>query len=182
MGILVGVNVVDDEYLYNSIIMGGMLSPGKVTLSGHDRKTEWDIKHGPNLDGATTTLKGSLPIEFTASFQLVKDVGQGIDDYAEWDKFEPIILSTVNGRKPQARDIYHPDLARNDIRSVVKASVGGFVYDGKGGATVVVKFQEYRPPKKQGGTPLGSKKSGPDPNADVKAELAKLTAQYQQIP
>jgi hypothetical protein len=28
-------------------------------------------------------------------------------------------------------------------------------HDGKGGATVVVKFIEFRPPKKKGGSPSG---------------------------
>ena len=73
-----------------------------------------------------------------------------------------MINSTLTGSKPSAVDIYHPDLAANDIKSVVKASVGGMTYDGKGGALVVVRFQEYRPVKKQGGTPLGLEaRSGP---------------------
>ncbi len=45
-------------------------------------------------------------------------------------------------------------------------------YDGKGGATVVVKFQEYLPPKKKGGSPSGSGKgTTPDPNKDLQDEI-----------
>lgn len=176
-------NVIDNEDLYNAISLGGKTSPGKVTLSGHNRKTEWDVKSGPSLNGATTTIKARPPIEFSASFYLVKDVAQGTDDFAAWDAFEPIIKSTIAGKTPKAVDIYHPDLARNDIKSVCEAEIGGFIYDGKGGATVTVKFQEYRPPKKQGGTPLGSTKGqGRDPNQDVKDQLARLTAQYTATP
>ena len=175
-------NILDNEDLYQSVVLKGTPSPGQVTLSGHDRKIEWDIKKGPSLNGATTTLKGIPPIEFTASFYMLRDPSQGIDDYATWPAFLKLINSTLTGTKPTALDIYHPDLAANDIKSVCKASVGGATYDGTGGMTIAVKFQEYRPPKKQGGTPLGSKKSGPDPNAAAKAEIARLTTQYQNTP
>lgn len=175
-------NVLDNEELYQSILLKGVPSPGQVTLSGHDRKAEWDVKVGPSLNGATTTLKGLPPIEFTASFYLLRDLSQGIDDYATWPAFAKLISSTLSGIKPKAIDIYHPDLAENDIKSVVKASIGGRVYDGQGGCTIVVKFQEYRPPKKAGGTPLGSQKQGPDPNAAAKAEIERLTKQFQATP
>jgi hypothetical protein len=176
-------NVLDNEDLYNVITLGTVTSPGRVTLSGHNRKITWDIKEGQGLNGATTTLKAIPPIEFSASFYLLRDPGQGIDDYATWDAFQDLIRSTVAATPPTPLDIYHPDLARNDIKSVCAAEIGGPVYDGKGGCTIVVKFQEYRPPKKQGGTPSGSKKGGPaDPNADLKAQLERLTQQYQATP
>ena len=175
-------NILDNEELYNGILLKGVLSPGQVTISGHDRITKWDVKDGPSLNGATTTLKGTPPIEFTCSFYLLRDASQGIDDFETWPDFLKLINSTLTGTKPTALDIYHPALAANDIKSVVKATVGGEIYDGKGGMTVAVKFQEYRPPKKQGGTPLGSKKQGPDPNAAAQAEIERLTKQYEATP
>lgn len=178
-------NPIDNEELYNSLVLGGVSSPGKVTLSGHDRDVKWDVKDGPGIAGATTTLKNIPPKEFTATFYLVKDVAQGIDDFADWPAFQAAIESTVDGTKPKALDIYHPDLAsqKPPIVSVVKASVGGVVHDGKGGQTIVVKFQEYRPPKPAGGTPSGAKtKPQDDPDAAAKAEIAKLTGQYQNTP
>jgi|SRR5580700_4362379 hypothetical protein len=179
-------NIIDNEELYGVIVLGGVTSPGKVTLSGHDRKINWDVKAGHSLDGATMTLKDVPPCEFTASFYLVKDFAEKIDDYTAWDAFLPVINSTVKGTTPKAVDIYHPDLAENDIKSVCKSQIGGRTYDGKGGCTIVVKFQEYRAPKKKGGSPTGSAaKPQPDPNdpnAAQKAELAALTAQYQNTP
>lgn len=179
-------NIIVNEDLYNVILLKGVPSPGQVTLSGHDRVAQWDVKSGPSLNGATTTLKAIPPIEFSASFYLVNDFSQGIDDFAAWDEFRKIIDSTLVGSSPKALDIYHPDLAENDIKSVVKASVGGRIYDGKGGCTVVVKFQEYRQPKKSGGTPSGSTSNKgaqtPDPNQAAKDEIARLTAQYQATP
>jgi hypothetical protein len=180
-------NPLDDEPLYDGIILGGVQSPGKCTLSGHDRKINWDVKAGAGQSGATTTLKDIPPIEFTCTFYLLRDDSQGIDDLIDWPAFRELINSTVSGPKPKALDIYHPDLAANDIKSVVKASIGGVVHDGKGGQTIVVKFQEYKPPKPKGGSPNGSKTKGklpapPDPDAEAKAQLAALTAQYQNTP
>ena len=175
-------NILDNEDLYNVITLGGLESPGKVTLSGHDRAVEWDVKSGPSLNGATTTIKSRPPIQFTATFELLRDEGQGIDDFAAWPPFLRLIQSTVASTNPKALDIYHPALAANDIKSVCMAKVGGEIYDLKGGMTVAVTFQEYRPPKKQGGTPIGSKDNKPDPNQAAKDEVARLTAQYQATP
>lgn len=176
-------NPIDNEDLYESIVLAGKRSPGRVTLSGHDRKTGWDIKKGTAQSGASMTRSSEDPVEFTATFYLVKDEAQGIDDFAEWDAFQDLIDSTVSGADPKALDVYHPDLARNGIKSVVKGTVGGMVHDGMGGATVVVKLVEYKPPKKAGGAPLGSKTSDRnDPNAKALAELKKLTDQFEATP
>ena len=174
-------NIFDDEPLFNSILLNGVISPGKVTLSGHESKIAWDVKTGPALIGASVTFKGAPPVEFSASFYLVKDVTQGIDDFQAWPAFQAIIDSTIQANKPKALPIYHPDLVSNGILSVVKASVGGMMYDGKGGANIDVKFQVYKAPKF---VPLTLKGSGtdPDPNAAAKAEVARLTAQYKATP
>lgn len=179
-------NVFENEELFNSIILGGEISPGRVTLSGHDRKVVWDVKKGPGLTGATTTLKEIPPIEFTCTFYLVRDDSQSVDQISEWAIFLRTIESTVSGAKPKAVDIYHPDLASQTppISSVCKASISGVVHDGKGGQTIAVKFQEYRAPKPAGGTPTGSKSKAKkaDPEAAALAEIAKLTETYKNTP
>jgi hypothetical protein len=177
-------NVQDDEDLFNAITLAGTRSPGKVTITGHDRKVDWDVKAGSGQSGASTTLKAIPPIEFTCAFYLVRDDSQAIDQVTEWASFEDLINSTVNGSTPKALDIYHPDLASRGITSVVLASFGGVIHDGKGGQTVTVKFQEYKPPKPKGGSASGSKAKAAanDPNAAANAELAALTKQYQATP
>jgi hypothetical protein len=180
-------NPLDDEPLYDGIVLGGVQSPGKVTLSGHDRKVGWDVVTVKGQKGATTNLKDIPPIEFTCTFYLVRDDAQGIDDLADWPAFRDLIYSTTDGPKPKALDIYHPDLAANKIKSVVLGSFGGVVHDGKGGQTIVVKFQEYSPPKPKGGSLNGSSTKGkkpapPDPDADAKKQIAALTAQYAATP
>jgi len=172
----------DNPELFSSIILAGVVSPGKVTLSGHDRTVKWDVKEAKELDGASMDIKSVPAVEFTATFDLVDD--PELDEFEQWDEFVEIIESTVGGKKVQAVDIYHPYLAaqRPPITSVVKATVGGIVDDEKGGRRIAVKFQEYRPPKPKKGSPTGSKTSKPDPNADVKTELSLATAAYATTP
>lgn len=176
------LNPINFPELFNKIILGTTKSPGIVTLSGHDREIDWDIKMGPGTSGATTTLKAEKPAEITATFKLFLDPTTGQDDFEAWPAFHGLIDSTVSGPKAKALDIYHPDLARNYITSVVKKSVGGMTYDGKGGATIVVKFLEYKPPKPKPVTPIGSLVKKPDPDAARLAELEKLTKQDQATP
>jgi len=169
-------NPYDDPELFDSVELGGRRSPGKVTLSGHDNVIDWDVKVGAGTSGATTTLKSAQPTEFTASFFLADD-----DDFEAWPAFRDLVNSTITG-KGKALDIYHPDLAANGIKSVVKKSIGGVVHDGKGGRTIAVKFLEYKPPKPVKVTPLGSLQRDKDPNAEAKAKLDALSAQYQATP
>lgn len=174
-------NPIDDPDLYDHIELGGVQSPGVVTLSGHDRKIGWDVKKGNAQSGATTTRTCDEPTEFSASFYLVDE-----EEFAQWATFLDVINSTVAGKTPSGLDVYHPDLAENGITSVVKATVMGTVHDGKGGQTRVVKFLEYKPPRPAGGSPKGSKAGAaakaPDPNQAALDEIARLTAAYQQTP
>lgn len=167
--------------LFDSIELGGVRSPGQVqSISGHDRKINWDVKAGAGQKGATTTLKDIPPLEFAVSFYLADAA-----DQEAWPDFATLITSTISGATPKALDVYHPDLAANDILSVVLANFGGVVHDRKGGQTITVKFQEYKPPKPKGGSPSGSsakKPTAPDPNAAANAELAALTEQYKATP
>ena len=170
-------NPVTDEELYQGIVLAGKRSPGKVTLSGHDRKINWDVKEGSGQSGASTTLKSIPLVEFTATFYLADQ-----DDFDAWPAWIALVESTVSGPTPKALDVYHPDLAANHITSVVKGSVGGAVHDGKGGITYAVKLQEYKPPKTKGGSPLGSQAKKADPNAAANKEIEDLTAKYKETP
>ena len=154
--------------LYDYVEIDGTRSPGVVKLSGHKREQSLDVKDADGQKGASTTWKGTKVGKFTATFDLAYDPGTGFNDFVLWDQFAKILWSTVppkSGQKPIAKDISHPDLARNGYRSVILDTMGELVHDGKGGATVSVIFSEYYPPKpaKAAGA-TGSKKSKEDPN------------------
>lgn len=178
--------------LFDRYTLGGALSPGVVTLSGHDRGQKIDVKEGDGDGGATTTHKGEQIVRFKASHALWKDARR--DAFAEWEAFEPILAASLETKPPTAFDIYHPDLARPsiDVKSVTVEKVSGMVYDGNGGATVVVDYCENRPPKPKGGTPSGSSANGgkpggegaagpeTDPNADAQRELDEQIAEARE--
>jgi hypothetical protein len=178
------VNPIENEELYDAIILAGTKSPGSVRLSGHKRSIGWDVKKGAGQSGATTTRTSEDPIEFTATFYLLKDDVLGVNDFEDWPPFASVIWSTISGKTPKAVDVYHPDLAALNVGAVVLKEFGGMVHDGKGGATIAITFLEYKPPKPKGGTPKGAKtqREDKDPNAAALAELARLTDQYRNTP
>ncbi len=176
----------------DAIVLAGLRSPGTVTLSGHDRAKNWDIKAAKGRTGASTTLNGDPPGEFEALFYLADDDPEEdsvLSDFAQWEVFQQLLETMVNGPTPIALPIYHPDLARNHFTEVTVKQIGGMVHDGKGGATVRVKFLEYRPAKKRKASGANAKPSTanpstpnapPDPNAAAKAELAALVAEARK--
>jgi hypothetical protein len=178
-------NAVDDPELYDTLVVGGQRSPGVVKLSGHDRKIGWDVKKGPGQSGASTTRTSEDPVEFEAAFYLAD--AEEIAAFRTWLAY---VRTTVNGTTPKALDTYHPDLAENDIKSVVLASIGGVAHDGKGGETRKIRLLEYRPARAKGGSPSGSKAKAKttggidpnDPNAAALAELERLRQEYNRTP
>lgn len=175
-----------DEEL-SVIVLGTTTSPGKVTLRGHNRDKNWDVKGAKGTTGASSALNGDPVGSFEATFELAGDDVDGRTDFDEWEDFQRLIESTTSGPTPVALPIYHPDLARNRFTEVVNGGVGGMVHDGKGGATVTVKFLEYKPPKPKApakakpkpdaagaASSATSKPTKPDPNAERKRQLAAL--------
>ncbi len=188
-------NPFEHEELFDHVVLAGVRSPGKVTLSGHKRAEKWDVKEGDGTGGATTTRKGEKVAQFTATFSLWWNPADGVDHFTEWASFLTVLRSSTAGKDPVALDIAHPDLAELGITSVVVEEIGGKQHDGKGGATVAVQFLEYRPAKPKSGTPSGSAANAAgagaaggagggaaqggtvDPNAEAKAELDALVAE-----
>jgi hypothetical protein len=177
-----------DEELSSIVLSSGsvtLVSPGTVTLSGHDSKINWNDQQAPGQQGLITVRKPDPIVEFTASFLLMSDRvdDDGRDDFDRWEEFQRLIDSTTAGPKPFALAIIHPDLARQRITDVIKGTVGGMVHDGRGGARVSVVFRGFRPPKpattssvRQGTTTLDSA----DPLAARKAERDALLTEAQK--
>lgn len=165
--------------LYLSIFIGGVLSPGKVTLSDYNRDHDWDVQKAKGTTGTTTVNRGPANSGFTASFYLADQA-----DFEAWDEFQRMLAASVEGPKPKALSAYHPDLVRNKIVDVVVKSIGSMQHDGKGGATVVCKFIEYRPakpkPAVKADASARARDAVADPNAARKAELAALVAQARE--
>ena len=150
---------------WDKLIVAGVPSPGVVRLTGHKRAIGWDVKDASGQDGATTTRKGEPAKKFSSTFQLVDDPWLG-SDFAEWDAFEAVLLSSVSGAKPMALEVIHPDLQRNGWTSAVVESIGELVLDGRGGGAIQVDWLEYRPPKPKASASPGTTTTS-DPRVDA---------------
>ena len=147
--------------IFDSLVLGEALSPGKLTLSGHDRKQSWDTEKAKGQTGATSTYNGEDVGTFQASFYLASP-----EEQLAWPAFKRVVESTTSGGEPKALPIYHPDLAENRFTEVCNAGIGGAIRDSRGGVTYVVNFIEYRPPK-----PKPTAAATPQPGADETTEM-----------
>lgn len=161
--------------IFKTLIVGGVESPGTVTLSGHDRTQEWEIKKPKGTTGTPPTNHGRNLMQFTATFFLADD-----DDRDAWDAFEKMLLATLpKSGKPKALSCYHPDLISRGLSEIVVASIGGVTHDAHGGDSVAVKFIEHLPTKKHKPEQPAARKGKTiaDPNASLKKELDDLINQ-----
>lgn len=187
----------DLDYDLSGYVLGTVRSPGVVTFSGHNRDKTWDVKTAKGQTGASSAKQGDPIGEFEASHYLADDGGNGTGptDFDLWEDFQRLLESIVDGPQPKALPIYHPDLARQHYTEVSVKSIGGMIHDGMGGATVKVKFIEYKPPKpkpaakaqpkpyaqgNEGDIGTGRRVSADDPNAAAKRELAGLVEEAKR--
>lgn len=168
--------------IYKSIYVNGVEGPGVCTISGYARAQEWEGQKSKGSAGETTINRGRKNTNPTATFYLAD-----IEDLEQWDSFQRMLTESIDGPKPKALLVVHPDLLRNKVLDFVVESIGDMQWDDKGGATVVVKFKEYRPPKPKpavkaeaGKTTAATQTKRTDPNAERKAELARLLEQAKQ--
>lgn len=174
------------------IVLGTAVSPGVVTLKGHDRWKNWDIQKAKGSSGASSSLEGDPIGKFEATFHLAGDslTDPQLNDFEAWESFRRLIESMTSGPKPIALPVYHPDLAANGFTEVSSGGIGAPVYPGDGSKKITVRFVEYKPPKPKTSSRakakpgLGSARKGvqapPDPNAAAKRELAGLLDQARQ--
>lgn len=200
-----GINPIDHPDLYDSIILAGRVSPGRARVSMPMRTEGWEKQKAKGADGAETVNNGADLIEFDVELYLWRD--ERVDHFEAWENWSPVLLTPVKAGNPMALDIFHPQLDGLGISSVVVKQRSNPQPDGKGGATVKLKFLQYSPPKKKpgNGKPKGSKSGGtsgggadgggdgkggandkgkpkkPDPNQDLKNELDDLTDEFKRV-
>lgn len=155
------ISPADGGETWDKIYLAKTLSPGVVRLSGPGLVIGWDIQSASGTSGGVTTRINAPIKEFDAEFYLTDEEDiLGRSDFDEWDSFQKLLESSVAKKTrlttilgvgtwaAQALDVVHPDLARVQITAVTLKSIGMFVSDNKGGGKIVVKFLEYKPPKR----------------------------------
>ena len=166
---------------WNKMITAGTPSPGTVKITGATRTIGWDVKTAKGQTGATSARKGEPIGKFVASHYLVDDPWLG-SDYDEWDAYQNLLLSSINGEAPVALEVIHPDLQRLGWTAAVLGSIGEMALDGKGGATVKVAFLEHRPPApKTTGTATKTKTAADKAIRDAQEELERLKAEGDKL-
>ncbi len=173
---------------WSHVVVAGLISPGVVTLSGHERVIGWDDQGAKGQDGATSSRTGAPLGKFTASFYLVDEeyIWPGTTDYTEWELFQALLESSTSGEEPVALEIYHPDLARNHYTAVVLGKMGEMKPDGKGGATIAVELREHRPKKTKPSGSASKTKATPETAGDravrdAEAELDALLEEGKKL-
>lgn len=140
---------LDFPELYDTIIIAGMVAPGKATVSGVKRSWKIDKKEGKGSDGGTVTIQGKEIPEFEVTFTLWEQ-----EHFEQWEQLQSI-LENASGAKSSALSISHPALERLRIVNVIVKEIGQLTPSKEGDviSTVKVGFVEYHPAKKAGGTP-----------------------------
>ena len=143
------MNPVDHPEAFDTVRIAGVPTPGVATISGLSLEMGWDVQDASGSSGASLARKGRKLSKFTIQLHLVRDVGAGIDQFAEWyDSFLPMLRSCFDGKQSVGLDCEHPDLQALDINSVVIEKIGQLQHDGTGGATVDIACIQFAPPKK----------------------------------
>ncbi len=158
------LNPLENPDDFDIVTIAGVTNPGRAKItSGGNRPYEWDKKTGKGLRGATTTLTGGPPAEFKIEFLMWE-----VKHAAEWATFRQLFRYDPTKKSVSAVDIYHPDLAENEITSVVIEDIGRRVINDDGSWTYEVSFLEYFPPPKVSAvsTPNGSKSSDKNATGD----------------
>jgi len=188
-------NPVRNPRLYDSFKLAGRRSPGRCKFNFPKRELGWDVQVPKGSTGGNTVLNNTKPMQFEVEIYVWDgddEFGAPVDHFARWDAWKAVLDKPIKPTDPKALDIFHPQLEglKPPVRSVVVQSYCEPQPDGKGGGTAKITLLEFRPivPKKAK-TPKGSdswfstdelagKKS--DPNADLKAEVKKLTEAYKR--
>jgi hypothetical protein len=184
------VDPVSNPSAYDKIILAGKESPGRAKLNFPTRDEGWEKQESKGEEGGETVPNGPKLIDFEVELYLWKERMRGIDHFARWEAWKPLLLKPVAKGARRALDIYHPQLDGLGITSVVVGTWTEPQPDGKGGGTVKLKFIQYKPSKPKSTKKPSGSVAGPaalgggdaldrdynDPNRDKKLELDALNA------
>lgn len=177
--------MIDPEHgaeLWEVLRIGTMRSPGVARVSGPGLVVGWDIQNASAQSGAVTKRINEPLKEFEIEIDLSNEQDEyGFSDFDRWDEFQAYLEEMIApGKKPFARDVYHPDLARVHITAATVKSIGMVALDGRGGGKVKVQFIEHRPPKPN--RPVASTKTEGDKKIDAaNAEIKALQDEYKKL-
>ena len=197
---LSGINPLDfpmdwDRFTLAGVTWGKDVALGAYCVVGEAvRAHKYDDKEGKGTTGATSTFVNLPPAEFDVTFYLWT-----FEHFVGWDVFVLLLRydPTKNKSDSQAKDVFHPALAGNQITSATVREIGSCQHLGQQLYSIKCKFKENRAAGKNSAvsTPSGSTGwhkapyggpgnkpgDGPDPAiAEAQKEADKLGKEAQE--
>jgi hypothetical protein len=179
---------------WDTVTVAGVQSPGYCTLSEFSKRSEFDIKKGKGVFGATITYVGRPPAKGSITFYLWTP-----SHFIDWATFRTLFNYDPTKSEVKPVDIYHPSLDDVGLKSFVAENVEAIKHEGKGLYSCKIDLIEYFPPPKKSAvsTPTSSKTGAdksaggagsgaapgtiPDPaEAARQAEIARLTEEAKK--
>lgn len=139
------MNPLDTPEAYDTIMLGGLVSPGICIITDGDRAYNWDEPKEKGSSGSDVTFNGQKISNPKVKFQFFE--ASQID---EWEIFRKILEKPADAKEPKALDIVHPILNSLGITSVVVDSEGQLTREPGCLWTVTVAFKQRLKPTDAG--------------------------------
>ena len=140
----VGYTPHDLPLAYDTLIIGGVYTPGVAVVEKLSRAYKWDIKEGKGSNGGVTTFQGASIPKFSVTIKLWEP-----EHFTDWEDLCAMLRRSIEGTKVKALNISHPFLQQLDVNAVTVETIGQPTRAKEGDVlhTVTIDFLEYRPPK-----------------------------------
>lgn len=174
------LNPFDDPGPWGTVDIGGIRVPGVVrSIDGAERPDEWSVQKPTAATGAATIWRG------TPLAEKIKIV-TALTNRAAFDRYQDLrdTLRPKLGTKPPALAIVNAQINFAGITRVAHVNMPAPKWVEAGGYWLgEITLVEYAPPRAVAAGPatLGGDRTKPDPNADLKAEVQKLTDQVAKM-
>lgn len=162
----------------NFVIVNGIPSPGRATITGAAIPYKYDVREGYGLSGATTTFHGRGVVKFTLTIDL-------------WDRLHflawPLFSKMLEPPKPGLKlvvEMQHPILSAQGIKAVAVESMGALERQSNGLWRATIQCLEWRPPlpalvKPRGSIPGVSKGKPIAPKTEADLALEKARVEFE---
>lgn len=175
------LNPYDDPGPWNTIDFGGVRVPGVIqSVDGAEKPEEWTQQKGTGSSGATTVWKGTKNAEAIKVVTAMTTREHIAAYYVLARTLRPKL-----GTKPPSLVVTNAIFNFAGITRIAGGNCAPPKWVASGGYwTGEITVAEYNPSKAAGTGPAGAAKpkaNEPDPNADMKALVDKLTKEAESL-
>ena len=169
------MNPLSNPDSYDVAIIAGKPTPGLLQVVGASSPRTWDKRKGMGLSGAWLFYMGDDLAEFSLVIRIWTE-----EQWAEWERFQPLVMKAPIGTRPKALEIYHPYLVPLGIKAIVVRDVKAPEQVDDGLWEIEILVTQFRAPKPAIGKPDAAKAAEEKPDLIDRATAA-MTAQVQDL-